>query len=689
LTINRITWHPVVITFASKDSRRRAPQVHALDIKTSNEFVHGQTTHVLSQKRNLPLVLEGLVAGVHIATTHFIDALTTVATPQDTNPDNYKASKLEEDFDAWWPKEKEYIPPVGAEPVPRPEQMLEPDPRRSELFSGLTFVFLNEHQYSTLGDVISSGGGKSLFYDIKYGETTVEEYVDFVRNVAGEKARSKANNDRLPVITVRLSTFPDGMLDWAENLVFGVDQALNQRSIQQNEFLDAIVTNDTSSLQRPPPEINSEAASSLPAAKENAESSLPERSSESKSKDVSQVSDRAQAQAPDEDPPKVIPRKRPIRRGITQSRFTGFDDYEPPPKVRKTQEDSIMDDVKASQPTQSIKVSQPTQTAQLQSQAAVSSTQRSQRRPSPVVETIEVIDDDELYPAAAAIRKRRAATRGVSGSVEPEASAVSIKTQTRGEKLLEHLQKAKGRIKNDINVREQTKLRLQEQEEQRKADEERLREALEGVDISDIRGLVQVEEMEVKPRQHKTAQPGTQSGERWNDEWNGRKNFKKFRRRGTERGPQPQRVIVALQEVSQKKGFGHGDAFFLEQIEKAKPSRDERPTKPTTARAQESESEAEHGFTRRNRKENPEVINVEDSDMEDQAEMPESAPSTLRSRTQRVAETQATDTQSQTQRKRGPATVATGQPPAKRARPGRHDDDSDAEETGFRLRRRR
>ena len=42
---------------------------------------------------------------------------------------------------------------------------------------------------------------------------------------------------------------------WATAFVTGVDQALNQRSILQNEFLDAIITKDASSLQKPPATI--------------------------------------------------------------------------------------------------------------------------------------------------------------------------------------------------------------------------------------------------------------------------------------------------------------------------------------------------------------------------------------------------------------------------------------------------
>jgi hypothetical protein len=622
----------------------------------------------------MPKVLQGLLAGAHIVTSGFLNAVISAGALQDASDENYKASKLEEDFQTWWPNEREYIPPVGTEPVPQPEQLLEPDEQRSELFSGLTFVFLNESQYASLQEPLAAGGAKSHFFDIQYGETTIEEYVEFVRSIAGKKPRGRSSpTERLPVITIRLTNYPEGMEQWATDFVTDVDQALNQRSIQQNEFLNAILTKDTSSLQRPPTEL--EPSSSVPMG--NSQESLTQRRDPAtRSRSVSVA---PETKPPSEEPANVIPRKR-TRRAVTQSRFTGFDDYEPPTKARKTQtqQDSIMEDVKGSQPTQS---------ASRGSQVPGTSTQASRRGASPVVETIEEIDEDELFPAAAAIKKRRAATRVVSASVGPDAAEPVVHSKTKGEKVLEQLQRAKKKMEKEVDVREQTRLQLQAQEEKRKADEESLREALQGVDISDIRGLVQIEEMEVK--KSVPAQRNGARGECWNDEWNGRKNFKKFRRRGAEHAPQRQKVIVALEEVPRKKGFGLGDPFFLQDAEKPAGSTAEQ---RRTGRGEDYSSEPEQGFVSRKRSQTNEVINVEDSEMDDDRDVQQSTAGTLRSRTQRVPETQVTrtQTQSQSQRKRAPVTVAAGQPPPKRNRTARPaDDDSDAEETGFRLRRRR
>ena len=87
------------------------------------------------------------------------------------------------------------------------------------------------------------------------------------------------------------------------------------------------------------------------------------------------------------------------------------------------------------------------------------------------------------------------------------------------------------------------------------------------MDISDIRKLVQVEEMEVvrmKPPPRKAAH--ADESERWEDKWNGRKNFKRFRRRG-EGGVVGggrrliDKVIVPLEEV-RKRDYGIGDEYW-------------------------------------------------------------------------------------------------------------------------------
>jgi hypothetical protein len=670
----KIVWRPTVFTHASresKESKARSAQLHALDMKTTTDFLFDKTTHVVSQKRNLPKVLSGLVAGRHIVTGDFLDAVLGVAITSIDEAENYEPSKLEEDFDEWWPKEKDYVPPVGAEPVARPQEMLEPDPSRTEVFSGLTFIFLVESQYNSLLESVTGGGGKGLFFDVKPGVTAIEEYVDYVHSVAGKKKRSKTSSDKLPIVTVRLAGYPDGMEEWAAKFVTGVDQALHQRSILQNEFLDVIVTKDRASLQRPPAEIVNIPSSAPGPAPTQPPVREPTPMSQSRAPSPAKSASPEKAE-----PIKTTSRKR-IHRPRTGGRFTGFDDFEPPTKRTKV-DDTSMQDVQESV-QQSI-------TPASASQRPATQTQHTQR--SPVDDVVAKEEQmDTLFPAAAAVKRQRAATRAPSASVEPEAGGPVQPAIGKGKETIQKLQRAQAKAASkEFNVLEQARIRVKEEEERRRADEESLAEALDGVDISQIRNITEIEEMELRPRSDRvTARQSQANGDGWNPEWNGRKNFKKFRRRGVERGVQTHRTIIRLEEAPPKKGFGVGDAFLLDDVE---PSSTFRSNRSRNKQQADDDSEPEvGGFVSRKRSQATEIVDVEDSGADDGDEGPTARTQRSSGRTQRVAETQVEDTQTQTRgKKRGPTTVAG--PSSKRGRLGRRDDDSDEEETGFRFKRR-
>ncbi|KAI4637889.1 hypothetical protein J4E83_000707 [Alternaria metachromatica] len=671
----KIVWRPVVFTYASKESKEnkaRSAQLHTLDIKTTTDFVFDKTTHVVSAKRNLPKVLSGLTSAKHIVTTEFLDKVLVVAAPSVDEENNYLPSKLEEDFDAWWPAEKEYIPGIDKEPVHQPHEMLLPDPSRSEVFSGLTFIFLSESQHSSLLDPVTGGGGKALLYNLQLGETTVDEYVDYVHNVAGKKRRGKPG-DKLPVITVRLNVLVED--EWLKSFRIGVDQALGQRSIEQKEFLDTILTGDRASIQSPPADVIATAPPEVASSRRSMRQPTPM----SEFRAPSQAPE--ENQPPAEEPAKINPRKR-IHRPKT-SRFTGFDDDEPIPKKKLKVENPPVEDVQ-----QSV---QPRGVSMTASQARNASGTPSQ--PSPPSNARKTIEKEEqmdtLFPTAAKMRAQRAATRAPSASVEPEEGG-PVKRASTIAAARERLNLAKDKSEKEINIREHTRKRIKEEEERRKADEESLREALEGIDITELKNLAQIEEMDVLPRQNRgpSRNQSQPNNERWNAEWNGRKNFKKFRRRGAEQGVQAHKVIVTLEEAPAKKGFGLTDAFFLEDTEPSFRSRDSR--RGRNAAADDSSEPEVGGFTRRKRttqsQAQQEVINVEDSGPDDE-EVPEQRTQKSSGRTQRVVETQLEGTQTQRGKKRG-SDAASGQPASKKGRFGRRDDDSDDEETGFRFKRR-
>lgn len=675
----KIYWSPVVFTYASKESKEskaRSAQLHALDIKTTTDFLFGTTTHVVTQKRNLPRVLSGLVAGKHIVTEAFLDRILERATSVTDTDFGYVPSPLEESFDEQWPKEDEYMPPTATEPVPRPQEMLRPDALRSEIFANLTFIFLDSKQYASLLEPITSGDGKALFYEaLREGETTVQEYVDYVQSVAGRKKSSRSKNDKLPVITVRLASPSDNTEDWATTFMNGVDRALNQRSMYQNEFLDVILTKDRAALQQPP-ENTGEAISDAPESATLRQSPAPGTSSQT-----------PESSALAEELVKSNPRKRTYR-AKTTSRFTGFDDYEPPPKIRKTEDTHV----------EGVQQSVPQATTQPQTQPQTQTRTQSRFAPqSPTHETIEKEEQmDSLFPAAAEVKRRRAATRAPSppASVEPEPEPTPPQPRRRGVEALETLQRARQKADKDINVREQTRLRVKEEEERRRADEETLREELDGLDIEQMKNLAVIEEMEILPRAQRNgddlrtpAEARAQAkSDRWDSAWNGRKNFKKFRRRGAEQGVASHKVIVQLEEAPQANSFS--GAFYLGDEETRRTL--QQRMRDAEAAESDSESEQEAGFRGRSRTQSQrrtqgqmDVINVEDSGPDDE-EVVEPRTQKSSGRTQRVVETQMSEAGA---KKRAGGAVSE-QPATKKGKYTRGDDDSDDEETGFRFKRR-
>lgn len=693
-----IKWQDVIFTYASKEKKgasqsqasTRNAELHMLDIKTSSEFLHGKTTHVVSQKRNLPKVLQALVSGTPVVTAEYLDAILSAAANSTDLEGNYVPSQLEEDFDTWWPQEKEYIPPAGQEPVPRPEQMLAPDHTRSEVFSGLTFVFLNEAQHTSLHQVVAGGGGKALLFDIRLGETTVDEYVDYVNSVAGQKKRGMTSKNGLPVVTIRLPTYSEELEEWTINFVTDVDRSLKQRSILQNEFLDAIITKDTSSLRRPP--TDTEIVSSVPVSSLAEHRNVPGTTPLSPS--LAQVQDSESNPPLAAEPVKTNPRKRPARRAIT-SRFTGFDEYVPPDKIQKTEhtqaQDMSMKDVQPTVP-QPVPDYEPVTQSQIFPASQTQHTIRSQPR--------NILDSsaqkDQMFPGSAQFRKNREATQAPSAAeivqLEPQTQPSRETTEQKVARLkAKQMERAK-KIEKEISVKEkESRKRMADEEDRRRVEEEKARADLVGVDISKLHIDIKFGAMKIRSREDRNFAETQLQGEVSNPEWAGRKNFKKFRRRGTdqEARAQSQKVIVTLKPAPPRKGFG--DSMVMDEVAPARTAEDERrQRKRLKGRLPGSDDERPIGFQRRRRAKPNEVIDVEDSGP-DEEESPRPSGSTTRNsgRTQRVVETQLNDTQTRRQSKKragGTLTIAAGQPSAKKSRTA--NGDSDVEEGGFRFRKR-
>ena len=231
-----------------KPKRDRLEQ---LDIKTILEYVTNSTTHVVAAKRNTAKGLQALINGQYIVNEPYVDALVYAALPADLGEEQ-NASPLEQDFDTAWPKPKDFLPPAGKEPTDQPSESYWPNLQRENIFESYVFVFVDQAQYETLMPVINAGHGKALLFNVTPGVTTTEEAVTYMRNIAGDKGFGDLPDEtgNGGVVMVRHNKVEKEWDKWFNDLLNGVSVAINQGSIVQGEFLDAILANEPTRLRR-------------------------------------------------------------------------------------------------------------------------------------------------------------------------------------------------------------------------------------------------------------------------------------------------------------------------------------------------------------------------------------------------------------------------------------------------------
>jgi nijmegen breakage syndrome protein 1 len=220
-----------------------------LDIKVLIEYERGYTTHLIAKKRNTSKGLQALINGKYIVYNPlFVDALVTAASPNEGG-----IAPLEEDFEANFPDPIQYLPPKGDEPTHRDETAYEPNTLRQDMFDGYTFVFYEKRQFDTLLAPITEGRGKALLREAIPKETTVDGFVEYIKNVAGEKGLGEFEDgsEGKGVVVVRFNPVKGAGADWFADFGRKVQQRLDHRFVEQNEFLDAILGNEASVLRRP------------------------------------------------------------------------------------------------------------------------------------------------------------------------------------------------------------------------------------------------------------------------------------------------------------------------------------------------------------------------------------------------------------------------------------------------------
>ncbi|KAI0439874.1 hypothetical protein F4803DRAFT_529528 [Xylaria telfairii] len=558
----RITWFPVVLSFSFTSNQLRAnpfshlrQNLEQLDIKLLSDYDIQLTTHVVSKKRNTPKGLQALINGKYIVNDGFVDAIVDAASPK-TPSDGVATSSLEQDFDANWPDPMRFLPPSGEEPVPRKPESFAPNPARAQLFDGYTFVFYERKQYDSLLAPITNGKGKALLNVVVATETQIDDFIRYVKGVAGEKGLGEFEDgsEGKGVVVVKWMPSSEENADWYADFFRSISLRLDHRLIDQKDFLDAILNNDASGLRRPL-EFESPPATS--------QVEQPPSSAEPQSMEVDPVEEIApQSRGP------VIRRRG---RGPVQSRFRGFavslvDDDSPaePAPVPMEVNDPMPAPSNVESSQGGLFVSQEVPESQLENVTpAYQPSQPSQRkRPaSPLPEPEDLMG--RLAPTAAQIKRRR-----IAAGEEPVLARRREKSTTPVDipEKPSIIQKQSPKIKKEADkadILELARIRREEVEKLARMEREELEAEPGDLDLAEIRRLHIEEPMPLRQApQLRTREQDIADG-RWDPAWNGRKNFKKFRPRGAVQGRAIEKIIVALEEVKSK-GFGIGDDYWLE-----------------------------------------------------------------------------------------------------------------------------
>lgn len=177
----------------------------------------------------------------------FIDALIKATSQKDDK------SLLEIDFEGNFPDPIQFLPPKGDEPTQREEAAYIPNELRKNIFNGYIFVFYNQKQYQNLHLPITAGCGEAILRVVNPDQTTVTEFVNFVKDLTRENRLRILGGEckEKRIIVVKYNPANGSEQTWFVGFNQEVSLQLNYSLIEQNEFLDAILANDASFLWRP------------------------------------------------------------------------------------------------------------------------------------------------------------------------------------------------------------------------------------------------------------------------------------------------------------------------------------------------------------------------------------------------------------------------------------------------------
>ena len=321
----------------------------------------------------------------------------------------------------------------------------------------------------------------------------------------------------------------------------------------------------------------------------------------------------AQESVPASQPQRSAASKLRSRRVITQSRFKGFDDFDESQfsiQRRKSQVQEIEDSDDAESQNNVLSQSQSQAFSNAngnamdddqslfvsQSQDAPAASQSSRlsnirKRPAPQSPDENEDDaEDALFPAAAAMKRRKLEDAAAGKKSLPAAKPTNVEPARKPKKAVKELD-----VASAARIRAEAIDAQRQQSETQRPDKEMTEE-----EIAEFRYLGVTEELKMRvPGTNPRVRNGEAENERWDDRWNGRKNFKKFvkRRPGTAGDDdsiainnRARKVIVTLEEAK-RKTFGVGEEdYFLNPA----PGQGRR-TKTGTSQSQaQSQSQPQH-----------------------------------------------------------------------------------------------
>ncbi|KAK4187463.1 hypothetical protein QBC35DRAFT_551950 [Podospora australis] len=581
----RIRWQPVVLSFSftSKELRadpwaRLRDDLEQLDIKYSAEF-EPSTTHVVSKKRNTSKGLQALIHGRYIVTDSFISALGDAATVPD-GAEEGTVSALEEDFDGAWPNPLDHLPPRGEEATDRPITAYAPDERRQEVFDGYTFVFYEKKQFDNLQSAITAGKGKALLKEVTPGQTDIDDFIRYVKGVAGEKGLGsfEDGSEGRGVVVVRYMP-KDDTYEWFAQFLTSFAQRLDHRPIDQREFIEAILECNASMLRRPLEAASqSDPSGTMQALANPGEQMEVDRPGEN------QMGAPFEPPAEKQPSPEPAPARARGRRGV--SRFKGFDFDEPelesfgspsaepsnpPEPTQPSAPSALQDDLFVSQRQSNNEVPE--------EEARESRTTRRATRKRPLSPLPEIDNNafmDEIAPTTGH-KRRRVQPPPPEPEAPPDEEMVvdSPPDKKKGGRTV------KGRAsKKTLDGEDILELARQRREQAEAAAAAAERQALadlneDDIDYEAIRNM-QIGEIEVRFPASRGANNARSRDQdiaegRWDPRWNGRKNFKQFRKQGVPAGRRAAapRVVIALEEVKPNQ-YGIGDDYWLEDTESSR-----------------------------------------------------------------------------------------------------------------------